>query len=102
MRQEAGLGGLPRGAPARGVAEGEDGWLAGCGRRRDGRTEERERRVEADHGGRRGVVLRLVDAPAGQRNVHRATGVGATWSPAATAAAAAAAAREVAFVDAIS
>jgi hypothetical protein len=58
LGDEAGFGGLPRGLPGRGVTEGGG---AGGG---EGRAEEWERRVEAGHGGLRGVVLRVAGGPA--------------------------------------
>jgi hypothetical protein len=62
LGDEAGFGGLPRGLPGRGVTEGEDGALGAGGG--GGRAEEWERRVEAGHGGLRGVVLRVAGGPA--------------------------------------
>lgn len=78
LGDEAGLGGVPGGPPAGGVAEGEDGGLAGGGGGY-GRAEEGERRVEADDGGRRRVVLgRVVGAPAVGRGSHRGRACGGT------------------------
>jgi hypothetical protein len=71
LGDEAGLGSVPSGLPARGVAEGKDGVLAvGDAGGRDGRAEERERRVKTYHGGRRGVVLRVAGGPIGCRSGH--------------------------------
>jgi hypothetical protein len=66
LGDEVGLGGLPGGSPAGGVAEGEDGALAARCRGADWRAEERERRVEAHQGGLRGIVLRRVVGAAGE------------------------------------
>jgi hypothetical protein len=76
LRDEVGFGGVPCGAPAGGVTEGEDVGLSGGGGG-DGRAEEGERRVEADDGGRGGVVLRqFAGAPAVGRSRHREWGWG--------------------------
>jgi len=66
LGDEVGLGGLPGGSPAGGVAEGEDGALAARCRGADWRAEERERRVEAHQGGLRGIVLRRAVGAAGE------------------------------------
>jgi len=66
LGDEAGLGDLPGGSPAGGVAEGEDDGAVAGGRGGDGRAEERERRVEAHHGGRRGIIFRRVVGAAGE------------------------------------
>lgn len=76
LGDEAGLGGLPGGSPARDVAEGEDGALAARCWRGDWRPEERERRVEAHHGGLRGIVLRRVVGVAGEGHCESPTGGG--------------------------